>query len=174
MKSKIILPILIIGLTAIIVLLALGGQSKETGPDFTRDDELRAAIIGYIELQYSGNWHEFAELVTSIHTILNDTLGWQGIPNITVLNKVSKLIDDLEPLIDNIGYEPLAEDLNELVAIVRRLPAKERTQSWLDAHRIIHDLDYFVINPDRPAQVRDYWGVTKTIPALRESSGGQH
>lgn len=170
MKNKYLLFIIMLSL---LLVIAGCGKSKEPAPDFVSNENIRLITLDQIKEEYHGDWDELSSLIKSVHNILNNALGYGKIPEERNLTALNNFIKQLDPLLSNINFDPLKQDLEDLVTIVLSLEPDKRNSDWLNAHRIIHDLDSFVINATETSQSKDFWGATRTVTELSKKVSGE-
>lgn len=173
MKRLIIAQIIILSFitlvgTGIIVFLLRDstGSNPITSPVFKRE---AFEIMGLDEEQKDILRRE----VISIHMELNLAVGFGATPTEQIANSLRSKARYLEITIDQmIDFEPLDEDLQELIVLINNAVVNDRN-SWIRAHRIAHDLDYYLFNPRQ--QPGNPFGVTRTLPAIaKEISRGNN
>lgn len=118
-------------------------------------------------------------LVRELHTILNDMVGWRRLEHSQQSEtwwEVRRLI--LEGYLERVrevakAVQPntVAQDLEAFARAVERAYRLRDTNLLILAHRIIHDLDYWVFNQPRlPLGEKTYWGVTITREGNRAAA----
>ena len=159
--------ILLMG-TLIFVFL---GQNK-TEPTLSTDPVFQEKALEIVGLEV-GQKNAIGREIYAIHTELNLAVGYGATPtkdNATSLRTKANMLKAL--MEENITYEPLAEDLDELIYLLTNSVADDRNSGWIKAHRIAHDLDYFLFNPRQKPGVP--FGVSKTLPALADEAASGH
>ncbi len=70
---------------------------------------------------------------------------------------------------EKVGSEDLKADLEAFTRMLEFAYEKKDVQLLIQAHRIIHDLDYWVFN-NETFESRDYWGATVTLEGKEDNS----
>ena len=90
--------------------------------------------------------------VTRLHSLLNQTVGWNGYRNIRWEDDelFTKMLDKVSVLKESTSDESLLVDFRNLLASIEIAIEEKDSKGLIYAHRIIHDLDYFVngVNTD--------------------------
>lgn len=102
---------------------------------------------------------------------------WQGFTGspTQVGNDTAAMITRIENIIMKLKYKPLLTDLKKTQSLLMEGTEKQDVLLLWQAHKIIHDLDYFLINypvtiktgegalENSPNGPKQYWGATTTI-----------
>lgn len=84
--------------------------------------------------------------ISRIHSLLNELVGWNGYRNIRWDDRdmFNDLLDRAKNLKVNIIDNNLREDILNMIACIEIAIENRDADGLLYAHRIIHDLDYYV------------------------------
>lgn len=146
-------------------------QKEESTDQRTEKAEKAVASIKAEDLQ------TVKDSIHQMHEVLNQLLTYGGIkkyvsqddetwkvftdPQSGLTAQFKSTVDELLPLI---GDENLKLDLQTFQRFMEIATEMRLSISLAYAHRVIHDLDYWVFNSDADTDdVRDYWGATATL-----------
>ncbi|KNZ69397.1 hypothetical protein Tfer_2036 [Thermincola ferriacetica] len=175
MKKAKFLPLLLI---AVLLLTSCG---KEVGPKNVDAAEKAVSSIKPEDLQsVKGAVHQ-------LHFVLNDLVSWGHSRRFTentewyssetawkIVNEYlteQKIADRAREIAKTVESETLKQDLESFANSLEQAYEKRDVNLLIHAHRIIHDLDYWVFGNETfydkgsepPRGSRDYWGVTVTL-----------
>jgi len=164
-----------------IAVLLLSSCGKNAGPKDPKAAEKAVSSIKLEDLQsVKGTVHH-------LHFILNDLVSWGRAKRFTentewYSSEVAwktvgeyltgeKITDRARDIASKVGSEALTEDLESFASSLEQAYEKRDVDLLIHAHRIIHDLDYWVFGNETfydkgtepPKGSRDYWGVTATL-----------
>lgn len=116
------------------------------------------------------------EEVRKLHVIMNNLTGWGQLSKYnnesdsgwgsvaSYLAGENSIVDRVYDIINKIDSSPLKQDLEAFVLAFEKAYEKKDVDLLLLAHRIVHDLDYWVFNYETVSGgSRNYWGVTVTL-----------
>jgi len=116
------------------------------------------------------------EEVRKLHVIMNNLTGWGQLSKYnnksdsgwgsvaSYLAGENSIVDCVYDIINKIDSSPLKQDLEAFVLAFEKAYEKKDVDLLLLAHRIVHDLDYWVFNYETVSGgSRNYWGVTVTL-----------
>lgn len=116
------------------------------------------------------------EEVRKLHVIMNNLTGWGQLSKYnnesdsgwgsvaSYLAGEYSIVDRVYDIINKIDSSPLKQDLEAFVLAFEKAYEKKDVDLLLLAHRIVHDLDYWVFNYETVSGgSRNYWGVTVTL-----------
>lgn len=146
-------------------------QKEESTDQRTEKAEKAVASIKAEDLQtVKDSIHQMHEALDQLLTyggikkyVSQDDETWKVFadPQSGLTAQFTSTVDKLLPLI---GDENLKLDLQTFQRFMEIASEKRLSISLAYAHRVIHDLDYWVFNSDADTDdVRDYWGATATL-----------
>jgi len=173
MKKAGVLPLLLI----LLLFLTSCGEVRPKNPEAAEKaiDSIKAEDLQSVK----GTIHHF-------HFILNDLVAWghdqrfkdsewyssetawKTVDEYLVEQKIAERARDVARRVD---LEALKEDLETFANSLEEAHEQHDVNLLIRAHRIIHDLDYWVFNNETfysnnetlPRGSRDYWGATITL-----------
>jgi|GEM_PF-3639054 len=110
--------------------------------------------------------------IEDMHSRINGLIGWGGLyqfesPNSEAWEMFDELLTEtsstIEKLITLIDIESIRVDLQTFHLILNHAYTKRDTAALRYAHRIIHDLNYWVFNRGLRKATSDYWRATITL-----------
>lgn len=123
------------------------------------------------------------EEVRQLHLTMNNLTGWgqlekykdksgSGWQTVALyLASEKSIVDRVYDIIAKIDSEPLKQDLEAFVLAFQKAYERKDVDLLLLAHRIVHDLDYWVFNYETVSGgSRNYWGVTITLEGDKASA----
>ncbi|MCW3490023.1 hypothetical protein [Dethiobacter alkaliphilus] len=148
--KKILIPLAVI---AIVVVAGLALSMVNRGVEPPDDWEERVVVVD----------EEVSQTVTSAHNTLNNLVGWGRIerfkdPQARDWNQIG-VIKVSRSGIDN---ESMLKDIEVFESTLAYAIDNRDWRALVDAHRIIHDLDLWVLRGDSEPR-EDYWGATVTL-----------
>ncbi|MCM8901260.1 hypothetical protein KVG29_08500 [Caldicoprobacter algeriensis] len=123
------------------------------------------------------------EEVHQLHLIMNNLTGWGQLGKYkdksgsgwetvaSYLAGENSIVDRVYDIIAKIDSETLKQDLEAFALAFEKAYEKKDIDLLLLAHRIVHDLDYWVFNYKTVSGgSRNYWGVTVTLEGDKASA----
>lgn len=141
---------------------------------FTRPDKLPERPAPRVSMPSPNDLQDVRSLVRTTHNVLNDLVGWGRIgwflPQTDwSWQKVHLLItagflDRVRHVTKVVQPETIGQDLEAFAKAVEIAYQRRDARMLILAHRIIHDLDYWVFSPEGS---KEYWGATITLEGER-------
>lgn len=123
------------------------------------------------------------EEVRQLHLIMNNLTGWGQLSKYkdksnsgwetvaSYLAGENSIVARVNDIIVKINSEPLKQDLEAFALAFEKAYERKDVDLLLLAHRIVHDLDYWVFNYETVSGgSRNYWGVTITLEGDKASA----
>jgi len=165
----------ILSILAILVLAVTGCDSPQKPP---KEETLQKATEKVESLIGSENLSKVGSQIRWIHSKMNRLTGWEGIkafvsqddetwrvftdPEKGLAIQFRSNIESILPLVEE--DEDLKTDLETFQRFIDIATEMKLDIALVYAHRIIHDLDYWVFNCKTVSEgSRDYWGATATL-----------
>lgn len=134
-------------------------------PEYSNEDKIKYFIVNsHEEMNGLVGWENVNDYKDSQSIYWNDSL---------FIEKCNNIIKNAKEIQDLVGYEPFRADLVDISNLLENALKNQNYKDLVKAHRILHDLDYFLI---RESEIKDiennqqidindrvYWGVTNTL-----------
>jgi hypothetical protein len=169
----------ILALAGILYFGFWGQDAKKAAPADDKLAETQTAIFNGFDTSKSvkGTYPEVVkQTFKGLHDEFNDLAGYGGISKF--LDRNSEKWSQFEKFKPGQSYEELRkavknpeleQDLKNLEALIDYAKQEHDSQALRYAHRIAHDLDYWVFNWKRERE-DDYWGVTHVLEGKKENT----
>mgnify|MGYP001490774210 CR=1 FL=1 len=168
--------IVVMALFAVVVMAFLVGCNDTPSTD-PAQESLEKARSRVVETFSDEDLHTVQQAVHEMHETLNDLVGWGRIKTYVSQDDATwgpivdpkegvavKLIEEVDKLLPLVEDETLKLDFQAFRKLIEIAAEKRLDVALMYAHRMIHDLDYWVFNVDKSSDTsRDYWGATATL-----------
>ncbi len=150
----------LVGLVSLVLIVFINGHYSSASPP---DEETLSEIRQSINIT-----EETQEYISLAHYNINNTVCWGGWRflkedtgwELIGRDEIPEAVKNVKSVLNQAQNEKLKADLEKTLYLIDKGMKLRDVGSLIDAHRILHDLDRFVFNPESGYE---YYGVTKTL-----------